>query len=80
MFKRKNITDEDIFIICDVSYSNLRTDLKYVEPKQLSKQTFWWTQVAQTLYDPAGKTAWHTGGDLGFKEENSNFGPHVRMH
>lgn len=72
MFRDKGITEEDIYIICDVSYSNLRTDLSFVDKKP-SNQTFWWTQVAQTLYDPAGKTAWHTGGDLGFKTPNSNF-------
>jgi hypothetical protein len=48
----------DVFFVCDVAYANVREDLKFAQ-KDLS-QTFYWVQNAQTLYDPAGKTTWHS--------------------
>lgn len=62
---------DDIFIICDVAYANVREDLTYVDRKK--DQTFYWVQNSQTLYDPAGKTAWHTGAEYGFKDNESRF-------
>ena len=49
---------DDIFFICDVAYANVREDLKFA--KKEYSQTFYWVQNAQTLYDPAGKTTWHS--------------------
>ena len=57
---------DDIFIICDVAYSWIKKDLTNVNKNK--DQIFWWTQTIQTGFDPAGKTAWHTGKDIGFKE------------
>ena len=48
----------DIFFICDVAYANVREDLKFASDKIAQK--FYWVQNAQTLYDPAGKTTWHS--------------------
>ena len=62
---------DDIFLICDVAYANVREDLTFVDKKK--DQTFFWVQNAQTLYDPAGKTAWHTGKDYGFQLPDSRF-------
>jgi len=56
-FQDNNILD-DIFFVCDVAYANVREDLKFANPTL--SQTFYWVQNAQTLYDPAGKTSWHT--------------------
>jgi len=56
-FNEKGILN-DIFFICDVAYSNIREDLKNVDIA--TPQTFYWVQNAQTLYDPAGKTSWHS--------------------
>jgi len=56
-FIEKNILD-DIFFVCDVAYANVREDLKFADGN--NKQTFYWVQNAQTLYDPAGKTSWHS--------------------
>ena len=61
----------DVYIICDVAYANIREDLTYVDKN--SPQTFYWVQNSQTLYDPAGKTAWHTGAEYGFKDDDSKF-------
>ena len=70
----KGIT-EDVFIICDVAYSNVRKDLcnvnKTGQPNQ--GQTFYWTQTLETQFDPAGKTAWHTGREYGFHDGASKF-------
>ena len=49
---------DDIFFICDVAYANVREDLKFADPSL--RQTFYWVQNAQTMYDPAGKTTWHS--------------------
>ena len=49
---------DDVFFICDVAYANVREDLKFVNKAE--RQTFYWVQNAQTLYDPAGKTSWHS--------------------
>lgn len=56
-FRRAGLLD-DIFFICDVAYANVREDLKFVD--NTVSQTFYWVQNAQTLYDPAGKTTWHS--------------------
>jgi hypothetical protein len=66
---------EDIFIVCDVAYANVREDIKQINNRENNENTqkFYWVQNAQTLYDPAGKTAWHTGKDLGFQDEISKF-------
>jgi len=48
----------DVFFICDVAYANVRQDLKFANERE--SQTFYWVQNAQTLYDPAGKTSWHS--------------------
>ena len=56
-FRNAGLLD-DIFFICDVAYSNVREDLKFVN--ESFSQTFYWVQNAQTLYDPAGKTSWHS--------------------
>ncbi len=64
--------EDDVFFICDVAYANVREDLTYTAKKP-AKQKMRWVQNAQTLYDPAGKTAWHTGSDYGFKSNDSNF-------
>ena len=48
---------EDVFIVCDVAYSNFRNDLMYAGGKN---QTFYWLQTGQTLIDPAGKTTYST--------------------
>jgi hypothetical protein len=56
-FIEKNILD-DIFFVCDVAYANVREDLKFASSEL--QQTFYWVQNAQTLYDPAGKTSWHS--------------------
>ncbi len=62
---------DDIFIVCDVAYANVREDLTFVD--RTKDQTFYWVQNNQTLYDPAGKTAWHTGAEYGFKDNESRF-------
>ena len=49
---------EDVFIVCDVAYSNFRNDLMYADRGK--KQTFYWLQTGQTLIDPAGKTTQST--------------------
>lgn len=59
--------NNDVFIICDVAYSWIKKDLLKAKPYP-SQQVFWWTQVTQTGFDPAGKTAWHTGKNLGFQD------------
>jgi len=64
--------EDDVFFICDVAYANVREDLTNVE-SGTGKQTMYWVQNTQTLYDPAGKTAWHTGADYGFKDDSKNF-------
>jgi hypothetical protein len=56
-FRKENILD-DIFFVCDVAYANVREDLKFANSEL--PQTFYWVQNAQTLYDPAGKTSWHS--------------------
>ena len=66
-----NVT-EDIYIICDVGYANVREDITLINNGS-NPQKFYWVQNAQTLYDPAGKTAWHTGKDYGFQDNNSKF-------
>jgi hypothetical protein len=63
--------DDDIFFVCDVAYANVREDLTYVDKNY--NQYFYWVQNSQTLYDPAGKTAWHTGAQYGFKDNDSKF-------
>ncbi|MCJ7801445.1 MAG: hypothetical protein MUP82_03705, partial [Candidatus Marinimicrobia bacterium] len=56
-FQKNNILD-DVYFVCDVAYANVREDLKFAD---LNKpQKFYWVQNAQTLYDPAGKTSWHS--------------------
>ena len=60
---------DDVFFICDVAYANIREDLKFSD-KTLG-QTFYWVQNAQTLYDPAGKTSWHSD-DNTYTTDNSN--------
>jgi hypothetical protein len=59
---------DDVFFVCDVAYANIRQDLKFSN-KSLG-QTFYWVQNAQTLYDPAGKTSWHTD-DNTYNPDNS---------
>ena len=49
---------EDVFIVCDVAYSNFRNDLMYADRKK--NQIFYWLQTGQTLIDPAGKTTYST--------------------
>ena len=56
-FRKAGLLD-DIFFICDVAYANVREDLKFADLNE--SQTFYWVQNAQTLYDPAGKTSWHS--------------------
>ena len=67
---------EDIFVICDVSY-HVRADLGHVKESMtedgVEGQTFYWTQTLETQFDPAKKTAWHTGAEYGFKKKKSNF-------
>ena len=58
---------DDIFFICDVAYANVREDLKFVN--ESLPQTFYWVQNSQTLYDPAGKTTWHSDKPY-FEDEN----------
>lgn len=60
----------DVFIICDVAYSWVKRDL--LKASTELPQVFWWTQVTQTGFDPAGKTAWHTGKNLGFQDDKNN--------
>ena len=67
-FQSKGLTT-DIFFICDVAYSNVREDLKYAS--QSNQQTFYWVQNAQTLYDPAGKTTWHSDKPYFEKEDDA---------
>jgi hypothetical protein len=62
---------DDIYFICDVAYANVREDLTYADRNK--NQYFYWVQNSQTLYDPAGKTAWHTGAEYGFKDNDSRF-------
>lgn len=59
----------DVFFICDVAYSNVREDLKFADPN--NSQTFYWVQNAQTLYDPAGKTTWHSDKSY-FEDEDGD--------
>jgi hypothetical protein len=61
---------DDIYLVCDVAYANVREDLTYVKK---TNQYFYWVQNSQTLYDPAGKTAWHTGKEYGFQSPESRF-------
>lgn len=65
---------KDVFIICDVAKSWIRTDLKKAERGE-GKQIFWWCQTTQTDFDPATKTSWHskTGKQSGFQDNKSNF-------
>ena len=45
-----NVTN-DIFIICDVGYANVREDIKLINDEtNTSNQKFYWVQNAQTLY------------------------------
>jgi len=68
-----NVTN-DIFIVCDVGYSNVREDIALInKPENTNPQKFYWVQNAQTLYDPAGKTSWHTGKNYGFQDNTSKF-------
>jgi len=69
ILKRVKITN-DIFFIGDTSDPNIMDDLASVQDTN-----FYWVQNAQTLYDPAGKTAYHTnaGIDYGFRNPNSKF-------
>ena len=61
---------EDVFIVCDVAYSNFRNDLMYADRGK--KQTFYWLQTGQTLIDPAGKTTQSTpAGRKIFSDLNS---------
>ena len=62
----------DVFFICDVAYANVREDLKFANG---SPQTFYWVQNAQTLYDPAGKTTWHSDKSYFEKEDNDDIEP-----
>lgn len=64
--------EEDIFIICDVAFSWIRYDLGKVNKQK--EQIFWWTQTTQTGFDPAKKTGWHSGKELGFREPWSQGG------
>jgi hypothetical protein len=60
---------EDVFIVCDVAYSNFRNDLMYADREK--KQTFYWLQTGQTLIDPAGKTTYSTpAGHNIFRDPN----------
>jgi hypothetical protein len=63
---------DDIFFICDVAYANVREDLKFANTTINPSQHFYWVQNAQTLYDPAGKTTWHSDKDY-FEEEDEEF-------
>jgi hypothetical protein len=63
---------DDIFFICDVAYANVREDLKFANPTINSSQHFYWVQNAQTLYDPAGKTTWHSDKAY-FEEDDEEF-------
>ena len=63
---------DDIFFICDVAYANVREDLKFASPTINPSQKFYWVQNAQTLYDPAGKTTWHSDKDY-FEEDDEQF-------
>ena len=69
ILKNLNLTDE-IYFIGDTSDPNIMDDLASVQ-----NTNFYWVQNAQTLYDPAGKTAYHTdaGRDYGFQNPNSKF-------
>jgi len=73
---QKMITDlgieDDIYIICDVAFSWIRYDLGKVDKEK--EQIFWWTQTTQTGFDPAQKTGWHSGKELGFREPWSQGG------
>lgn len=62
----------DVFIICDVAYSWLKYDLRKAD-RSNKDQIFWWSNVIQTGFDPAGKMAWHTGKPYGLANPNSNF-------
>jgi hypothetical protein len=68
-----NVTN-DIFIVCDVGYANVREDITLINNSEnTNPQKFYWVQNAQTLYDPAGKTSWHTGKNYGFQDNTSKF-------
>lgn len=62
----------DVFVICDVAYSWLKYDLRKAD-RSNKDQIFWWSNVIQTGFDPAGKMAWHTGKPYGLANPNSNF-------
>ena len=62
---------QDLFIVCDVAYSGLRKDLTLTNRE--GEQKIYWLQNTQTCFDPAGKTALHTGQAYGFKTDDSNF-------
>jgi len=62
----------DVFVICDVAYSWLKYDLRKAN-RSNKDQIFWWSNVIQTGFDPAGKMAWHTGKPYGLANPNSNF-------
>jgi len=64
--------EDDIYIICDVAFSWIRYDLGKVNKSK--EQIFWWTQTTQTGFDPAKKTGWHSGKELGFREPWSQGG------
>jgi hypothetical protein len=68
-FQKAGIVN-DVFFICDVAYANVREDLKYADER--STQTFYWVQNAQTLYDPAGKTTWHSDNPYFEKDANDD--------
>ena len=69
ILRGQNLTD-DIFFIGDTTDPNIMDDLASVKDSN-----FYWVQNAQTLYDPAGKTSYHTdaGKDYGFRNPNSKF-------
>ena len=48
--------NDDVFCICDTEKGNVREDLAAAEPRQ----TFYWMQTPQTLFDPASKIQWDT--------------------
>lgn len=72
--------DDTIFIVCDVAYANVREDLRFISHDNNFK--VYWVQNAQTLYDPASKSSWHSDDtktpagieyDNHFRKDDSRF-------
>ena len=71
IFEQKSITG-DVFFVADTSDPNILEDL---QKNNSPTQNFYWTQIAQTLYDPATKitAATNAGSRYGFNTIESKF-------